>query len=237
MSNFCWKLIPGFKYYEVSNTGEIRNTRTGKIKTPQVDKNGYHVVILYEDGKSKKVRIARMVGLAFIPNPENKPTINHINGVKNDDRIENLEWATYKEQIRHSIDTGLQPLKYGKEVHNYDTTIYDWFHLEHGLVSCTQHELYKKYNLNKVSISQIVHKYGRVKSHKGWCLDDNKPKWMEKGQNTPAMKDIYTFHHVEHGSHTMIRNDFAKKFNINRGGAYQLCKGQVKQYKGWTIIK
>jgi uncharacterized protein YerC len=69
--------------------------------------NGYCSVDLCKDGKVKKYSIHRLVAQAFIPNPENKPQVNHINGIKTDNRLSNLEWCTRSENILHSFKTGL----------------------------------------------------------------------------------------------------------------------------------
>lgn len=95
--------------YEVSSLGNVRNIN-GRIKSQQLDKYGYLVTDLYIEGKRKNVKVHRLVAETFIPNPGNKPTVNHKNEIKTDNKVENLEWATVKEQ--NSYGTRLQ--KVGK---------------------------------------------------------------------------------------------------------------------------
>ena len=89
------------KYYMVSNFGNVRSVRSGKILKKNKSVGGYYRVSLSVGGVYKKVSVARLVALAFIPNTLNKPTVNHINEIKTDNRVENLEWATNKEQNVH----------------------------------------------------------------------------------------------------------------------------------------
>lgn len=84
--------------YSVSDSGEVMNKGTGKILKPNHDKYGYLYYVLCVLGQRKTVKAHRLVAIAFIPNPENKPTINHKNGIRDDNRVQNLEWATNKEQ-------------------------------------------------------------------------------------------------------------------------------------------
>lgn len=106
--------------YEVSNLGNARSLDfsgpVGKRKAisykgqplkPQKTKEGYRVIQLLIDGKAKKCKMHRLVAQAFLPNPENLPVVNHINGVKHDNRVENLEWSSQGDNNRHSVATGL----------------------------------------------------------------------------------------------------------------------------------
>lgn len=99
-----WKnvTIPEYsELYKVSNEGDVYSIRNHRCLKPKLSKVGYCRVGLSVNGKVKVVGIHRLVALAFIDNPQNKPTVNHINEIKTDNRVENLEWATNKEQNIH----------------------------------------------------------------------------------------------------------------------------------------
>ena len=102
-----WKTVDGHPNYEVSSLAKVRNKVTGNMLTPYDDGKGYLRVKV--DGKSLRLHI--LVALAFLPNPDNKPTVNHIHGNKYDNRASQLEWATYSEQIQHVWDTGLRKVR------------------------------------------------------------------------------------------------------------------------------
>ena len=114
--NIEWKPLSGFKNYEVSNSGDIRNILTCNIRKPATDNvgKGYAkacISVRQSDGswKTKNVKIHRAVGLAFIPNPENKPEINHKDGNPKNNHVSNLEWVTHKENCQHAHDYKLNP--------------------------------------------------------------------------------------------------------------------------------
>lgn len=94
--------------YEVSNLGRIRTIATGYIRSLTVSDRGYLTVLFKRRGNSKRFYVHRLVANAFIPNPNNKRTVNHIDGNKQNNNVDNLEWATYEENISHSWKTGLR---------------------------------------------------------------------------------------------------------------------------------
>jgi hypothetical protein len=96
-------LIKDYPHYSVSRNGEVYSWATSRI-LKQSNRGGYRVVTLSSGGVAKTHTVHRLVAKAFLENGENKRTVNHINGIKHDNRVENLEWATYAENERHSFD-------------------------------------------------------------------------------------------------------------------------------------
>lgn len=111
--NEIWKDIKGYEgLYQVSNTGKIKSLKFNHSNKEKIIKGnkenlGYLVVTLYKDGNRKNFKIHRLVAEAFISNPKSLPQVNHIDGNKQNNRIDNLEWCTAKENTIHAHKIGL----------------------------------------------------------------------------------------------------------------------------------
>lgn len=169
-----WRNVNGFenKYY-VSNFGRvISNVGNTKFLNPIKNSNGYFMFRLSKDNLNvKNIPLHRLIAEAFIPNPENKPTINHRNGIKIDNSLDNIEWATYLENNQHAIDTGLRKPtfnNYGRKGKYHPKSVaviqftMDYKFVKHW--DCIA-DAAKSLRINHSHISSCAsHKYGRKSS-------------------------------------------------------------------------
>ena len=104
-----WRDIEGYEgLYQVSNKGRVKSLKYNKTKKEKVlkfgtNRYGYKYVVLSKDNTPKLKKVYRLVAEAFIPNPDNKPCIDHCNTIRTDDRVCNLRWCTYKENMNNEI--------------------------------------------------------------------------------------------------------------------------------------
>ena len=170
-----FKDIEGYEgLYQVSNLGRVKSldriinrsngskmTIIGRILIPHFDGAGYLFVHLSKNNKGTPKNIHRLVGIVFIPNPNNKATINHINGDKLDNRSENLEWLTNKENSDHAFDLGL----YGKGMTRYNAKLSDSDVelIRYGLKDLSQSQIAERFGIAQAGVSKI--RLGKIWKH------------------------------------------------------------------------
>ena len=103
-----WKVIAQFPNYEISNYGRVRRVWKNhtKLKKTRLNECGYEIIHLSKDGTNKHRPIHRLVAVAFIDNPNNLPEVNHIDGNKENNRVDNLEWVTRSDNMKHAYSIG-----------------------------------------------------------------------------------------------------------------------------------
>lgn len=104
-----WKTIEGTDgEYQVSDTGLVKTTKTGRVLRPAVSRHGYERVCLFKMDRERRYRVHRLVAMAFIPNPDNLPQVNHKDGNKRNNHVSNLEWITNEDNMHHAKEHGLR---------------------------------------------------------------------------------------------------------------------------------
>jgi hypothetical protein len=138
-----WKNIEGYEgLYQISNLGRVKLIKSGKIINSTLGFNKYYLITLRKNGKPKSFRLHRLICQSFIDNLENKPYVNHKNGIKTDNSLENLEWCTPRENIIHAKKLGL--MRYVKQEN-------------HGSSKLTKKDVYKiKYELSHINSSKVA---------------------------------------------------------------------------------
>lgn len=155
-----WKDVVGYEgLYQVSNFGNVKSlgnefSRKERLLKPSLQTKGYVNIVLQKNGKRKKILVHRLVAEYFIPNLDKKLQVNHINGIKTDNRVQNLEWVTHRENLDHAIKNNLT-LK-GKENRNSKLKDVDVIKI-HSLLQkgVTTKELSESYNVSYSTIDGI----------------------------------------------------------------------------------
>lgn len=177
-----WLPVVGFEgLYEVSESGMIRsldrwkdNHSTkqfikGAIKSTRVQNSGYVITDLYKDGKSKTVKVHRVVAQAFIPNYDNKPTVNHEDGNKENNDVSNLKWMTFSEQNEHFYARGFKSESNIKKAVNAmnEANSTKLKCLENGMEFKSQSEASRLLEVPLSTLNQSISKGRKVKSNIG----------------------------------------------------------------------
>jgi hypothetical protein len=160
------KPLPGYeKEYAISNLGNVYSlifkSRHGtfkrqKLLKPNISKSGYFSFALgsQKDGLMKRYLLHRLVALTFLPNPNNKPIVNHIDGDKSNNAVSNLEWCTVSENEIHAHKTGLK--NFSKNHRANACLNQDQVEEIRTIKNLTQRSIAKKYNTTQANISRII---------------------------------------------------------------------------------
>ena len=154
-----WVNVKNLPLYEVSENGDIRNTKTGRILKTNINQRGYETVCLHNKGKQINARVHRIVADSFYDGDHSGYDVNHIDGNKTNNAVNNLEWCTRKENIEHAYKTGLKAEPYKVKVRIVETgEVYD------SLVACG-----KAINADRCQIHRCL--IGKEKSCKGYHFE------------------------------------------------------------------
>lgn len=169
-----WKDIEGYEgLYQISNLGRVKSLpkirgRTlveERILSPVLGNRGYKMIMLYKNNGNKRFSIHRLIAKAFIPNISNKPYINHKDGNKLNNSIENLEWCTCRENIIHALNMGLMNYVIapkGAKAKNAALKQEDVNYIRNTFIPRDKNfgvnALAKKFNVHRRTISNVIHK-------------------------------------------------------------------------------
>lgn len=244
-----WKPVIGYEgLYDVSNFGRIKIVKRNKIKTQNITKFGYLTFTISKENRIKYVIAHRLVAQAFITNIEKKTQVNHINGIKHDNRVENLEWNTPSENQIHSFHVlnNHAPLINIKNTYQYTTKLKEKdikYILQNRSIGVSAIELAKQFNVSCGSINRAI----KLNKNKfGIIIPDNLPRVSHRTKEEVHLASIKSG--MKKAKAILlydINNNFIKRFDskrelsreygLNRGCISRCLRGISDNHKGFIF--
>ena len=158
------KLVNGYSNYFITEDGFIISKKTNKVVKTTKSNSGYETVVLWKNGKRKQCTMHRIVALSFIPNPENKRCVNHIDGNKLNNKVSNLEWITHSDNHKHAYRTGLRKSlkKIRIKKDKYSRLIVD---LQYGIFYDSIMYASSIYNMNYKTLANMINGHRKNKTN------------------------------------------------------------------------
>lgn len=230
-----WKDIDGFENYQISDLGRIKSkqrivtnqngsyVKSEKILKTHVMKCGYLAIVLRDkEQKRHLLKIHRLLAENFIPNPNNYPFINHIDGDKTNCNLDNLEWCTPKQNTQHAIRTGLRPKVTGRNIQRICKVNQDTKKIEDVYESFS--EAARKNGLN--SIGGIYSACKSKRNYGGFF-------WIKENDYNNGLIKEFTKKRNEHrfllNGEVLNLNQYAKRKGVSRESVYRMINaGKIK---------
>lgn len=164
--------VKGFEGYTISENGVVYSLKTRRYLKGELDKDGYNIVTLYNNGPFKK-RVHRLVAQAFLDNPEMLPQVNHKDGIRNNNVKTNLEWTTAQDNVKHSYDVlGRVPWNKGTQCDNSHMVFFGKEHPKHVGLWITPYGVFETLRA-AASVCKVDHKTVRRRCRnvtQGWGI-------------------------------------------------------------------
>ena len=213
-----WKRFKNTNY-SISDLGNVYSDYSGVFLKPFKNNNGYLQVDLFHDTVKQRVPVHRMVAIAFIPNPENKEFVNHIDGNKQNNCVTNLEWVTPSENSNHAVEIGLSPR--GEDKTTAKLTEKDVLEIQDAFeAGFKDFELAAKYGVTSGVISSI--RLGKTWTHvSGRVFPPSGPNPVKKlsAEDIPTIRQMFV--------DGLSDADIGRAFNVARGTINQIRQGKT----------
>jgi predicted DNA-binding protein YlxM (UPF0122 family) len=234
--NEVWKSLSGIveygENYEVSNNGNVKHINSKNPLKGRPNPKGYLEVALYNNGKRRDYRVHRLVALAFIPNPEDKPQVNHKNGKKQCNYDWNLEWATNQENQLHAYANDLHSAKLGEDNIKAKLTESQVIEIKQLLVEGTsQYKIAELYGVTRTTVADIQHGKSWAHLNVEGFIPFSKNTSGQNNNNAKLTKEKVLEIRSLYKTGSYSHRELGKQFGVSK-----TVIGDILKYKTWAHI-